>query len=406
MSDEHTPPRAQDDDIEDEQASNDELARATLRAMEDLLASLSVWPAWVDYLRKWVPATDLHARRVEVLYAVDQWIQRGLVGVLVAAGGTGKTTLLLALGICHALGILFFGRKVQRGTFVLLSSDDSQADLDGALSLVVRAMRLTAAQAATVAAKCRVVSLQQSDGCKTFTTFAAGRVELTGLEATILHAVEGIPDLVGIALDTLRQFSGGNSNDEVVIKLTIGAATYLAQRTGAYVILPHHTGKQNYRDGVTDMYAGSGSAAIADNARFVLLLQTATWKDIEGQVKRTGQERGTPLVLTSTRGSLLVKPPAPLYLYRDGFHIGHIAGAVLTREQQLDERDREVLRAIRDGCQSKRAILHRVGGKAADQSARIDNLEARGLIASQSASRSKLAFIVTAEGASWLDYRA
>src|ERR1019366_1214353 len=99
-------------------------------------------------------------------------------------------------------------------------------------------------------------------------------------EGEILRALEGIPDLVGVALDTLRQFSGGSSNDEQVIKLAIAGATAIALQTGAYVVLPHHTGKQSYREGVTDMYCGSGSAAIADNCRFVLLLQTATWSDI------------------------------------------------------------------------------------------------------------------------------
>lgn len=257
-------------------------------------------PPWVKAMQAWQPTRRVGTRTVNVQYAVDGLVRVGKVGVLVAAGGTGKTTLLLILAICHATGRPFFGQNVLPGTFVLLSNDDPLEDLECALDLVVQALRLTEEELALVDQKVRLHSLQGAAGLKTFTTSNAGSVSATGLEELVLRAVRGIPDLVGIAIDTLRQFSGGSSNDEQVIKLTIAAATEIALGTGAYVILPHHTGKQNYRDGVADMYAGSGSAAIADNCRFVLLLQTATWSDIESKVQRTGRERGDPFVLIST----------------------------------------------------------------------------------------------------------
>jgi len=332
---------------------------------------------WVEMARNWMPLIDLTTRVVQPDFAVEGLILSGKVGALVAAGGTGKTTILAYLGVCIATGRPFFGCKVKPGTFVLLSNDDGQEDLEGALSLVMKAMQLTDDEAGIVALKVRIFSLQGQNGCKVFTTNLKGATVATGLDTSILQAVGHIPDLVGIALDTLRQFSGGSSNDEQVVKLTIAAATEVAVATGAFVILPHHTGKQNFRDGVSDMYAGSGSAAIADNCRFVLLLQTATWSDIESKVRRTGQERGDPLVLISTRGSLLVKAPEPMFLHRDGFYIGRVAGAVLTRDQQLDDRDREVLRAIRAGAQSKRQIEASVKGKSTTIYRHIDDLELR-----------------------------
>jgi hypothetical protein len=366
----------------------------------------SHWPAWVEKLAAWSPPADLATRTVLVEFAVDGWIQVGKVGALIAAGGTGKTTLLLHLGTCIALGQPFFGRVVRQGTFVLLSSDDSQADLDGALTLVVQAMRLTPAEADRVAAKVRVFSLQGLDGSKTFSVPISGVPTATGLEGYVLRAVAGISDLVGMSLDTLRQFSGGSSNDEQVIKLAIAGANEIALATDAFVILPHHTGKQSFRDSITDLYCGSGSAAIADNSRFVLLLQKATWDEVADKVKRTGHERGEPLVLTSTRGSLLVRPPPPLFLARDGFAIEAIAGAVLTRDQQADQHDLDILAAVREGCQTKRAILARVGGKTTVQSARIDSLEDRGFLTnvSPNVSLTRPLFAVSQKGAKWLDW--
>lgn len=354
-------------------------------------------PEWVEKLGNWGHSTNFANRKVAVEFAVHGWIPAGKVGALVAAGGTGKTTLLLILAVCIALGRPFFGCQVLQGAFVLLSGDDSQDDLDGALVLVMQAMKLTPNDVAQVAERVRILSLLQLDGVRTFTTTVHGDVVATGLENLIAHAVQGVKNLRGIALDTLRQFSGGSSNDEQVIKLTIAGATKLALETGAFVILPHHTGKQNFREGVTDMYAGSGSAAIADNCRFVLLLQTTTWADIASKVNRTGQERGDPLVLRSTRGSLLVKAPEPMFLYRDGYHMGRVAGSVLTREQQGDERDREILRAVGGSAETKTAIAKKVRGRRTDVLARIAELEGQGYLFRPASSSGK--YKLTANGA-------
>ena len=333
---------------------------------------------WVAVLQKWQPADDLLERDAPVEFVIDGLIQAGKVGALVAAGGTGKTTLQLTLGVCLATERPFLGCRVKPGSFVLLSGDDSQEDLDGALARVVRAMRLSEAETKAVRQKVRVHSLQGLGGDKTFAAMVGNTATPTGLEDLIVDALRGVSDLRVLGLDTLRQFSGGSTNDEQVIKLSIAGATEVARQLGCAVVMSHHTGKSNFRENVTDMYCGSGSAAIADNCRFVLLLQATTWADMGDKVRRTGQERGDPLVLQSTRGSLLVKAPPPIFLHRDGFYIDRVAGAARTHEQVLDERDRAVLRAVRGGCQSKNAIACAVGGKKTAALDRIDDLEARG----------------------------
>lgn len=363
-------------------------------------------PEWVEKVLAWQPPTDLAERRVKLKWAIDGWIQQGKVGALVAAGGTGKTTLLLTLGICIATGRRFFGRQVRYGTFVLLSNDDSQDDLDNALALVVQAMRpkLTEAELGLVQTKVRVISLQGEGGIKTFSTTVGGSVLATGLDMYLMEALAGIDDLVGVALDTLRQFSGGSTNDEQVIKLTIEASNEVATATGAFVILTHHTGKQAYRESIDDMYCGSGSAAIADNSRFVLLLQAATWPDIASKVRREGHEEGRPLVLTSTRGSLTMQPPQPLYLYRDSYFLGHIEGAVMSRDQQEDERDRAILRAVREGARSKNAVYAVVKGRKTASNERVDALLGRGLLVVSGSQGGSPLLTLSGEGARFLDY--
>ena len=360
---------------------------------------------WVDAVRSWRPPVDLADCDRPVDFVVGGLIQAGKVGALVAAGGTGKTTLLLTLGVSIAIGQPFMDCEVTQGTFVLLSNDDPQGDLDVALARVVGAMKLNDGDIELVKCKVRVHSLQGLKGDKTFSASVGGTAAGTGLEDLIVEAVRGIHDLRLLALDTLRQFSGGSSNDEQVVKLTIGGATEVASRTGAAIVIAHHTGKMNFRDGITDMYCGSGSAAIADNARFVLLLQSTTWKDIESKVQRTGREAGDPLVLQSTRGSLLVKAPPPIFMHRDGFSVARIAGTTLSPAQVLDERDRVVLRAVRGGHQSKNSIASAIGGKKTSVLARIDDLESRGhlLNGSPNGSVARPQYVLTASGAKFLN---
>jgi hypothetical protein len=136
-----------------------------------------------------------------------------------------------------------------------------------------------------------------------------------------------------------------------------------------------------------------------------MLLQSTTWSDVEAKVKRTGVEKGDPLVLQSTRGSLLVKAAPPIFLHRDGFYLGAIAGASLTLDQVLDERDRKVLAAVRSGASSKNAIFSMVKGKKTFVMAAIDDLEARGHIVNSSptGSQTRPNFTLTASGAKILE---
>jgi len=108
------------------------------------------------------------------------------------------------------------------------------------------------------------------------------------------------------------------------------------------------------------------------------------------------------VVLTSTRGSLLLKAPPPMCLCRDGFRISRIAGAVLTQAQLLDKRDAAILRAVMVGATTKNAICDRVGGKRQTVLQHIADLIERGHIrddsGSQSGSQKGPVLVITTSG--------
>ena len=196
-------------------------ARSAARNAEPAAEPVDEAASWVEAVRDYRPELDIEARQHAVEWAVEDWIQRGKVGALVAGGGTGKTTILMMLGICIALGWPFFGQRVQRGSFLLLSADDDQHDLDAVLALLCRALKLSPEDFAIVAVKLRLVSIIGLAGTRTFTTTVRGDILATDLPEVMHTATEGMTDLVGVALDTLRQFCGGSSNEEQVIKLTL-----------------------------------------------------------------------------------------------------------------------------------------------------------------------------------------
>lgn len=363
---------------------------------------------WVTRVRTYEPPEFVATGNIPpVEWCVDGWIQRGLAGVLVAGGGTGKTTLMLLIAVCHATGRPFMGRAVRRGKAVILSNDDTQANLDAALALVVRACALSETEMLLVRMKVTVVSLLGLDGPKAFTANVKGEVVETDLLYSLQDATAEMNDLVCLVLDTARQFAGGPTNDEQVMKLLIGGATEFAATRQCYVVVPHHTGKANYRDATRDMYSASGSAAISDNSRFVLLLMAVTWGEISDRVQRTGNEDGDPMVLMSTRGSLRVKAPPPIYMIRNDYDIRPISGSLMTKDQQADKRDCEILQAVRKGAQTKQAIEAVVRGRATDTRQRVGDLLQRGHLIysepSESGRQTRPRLIVSASGGRLLD---
>ena len=100
----------------------------------------------LDLRRQYKQLYNPSAKRVEIVDVpplqfamVDGLIPAGKVGTFVSAGGGGKTSLLMKLGISIATGQSWFGFDLlERGATVLLSGEDDQEDLDGALAELLK----------------------------------------------------------------------------------------------------------------------------------------------------------------------------------------------------------------------------------------------------------------------------
>ncbi len=341
---------------------------------------------WVQALKDYQPPLQAWHEPPPIRWAVDGLIRAATVGGLVAPGATGKTTLLITLGICHALDRPFMGRKVQQGGFLLLSLDDAQEDLDAAVGLVLKAMDLTGEDVEEVGKYLRVLSLQGWNGPRTFNVPGTpGQLDVQMVQA-LCDACNAVPQLVGVCVDTLRQFAGGPTNDEQTIMAVSSSCAMIAVKTGAYFVIPHHTGKAQAREDAGDMYAGSGSAAIADNARFLLVLSEVTERAelsrFDAQVQQD-QNDGicTVLRLSSRRGSIRHKAEGDLFIVRNGY----LMEVTAPHHQNNINRALPILNAIRDltasgESTSKNAVHAHLGGRRKLVLEKIDELVSTGLV--------------------------
>jgi hypothetical protein len=344
--------------------------------------------SWLAALMNYQPPLQSWREPPPVRWAVEGLIREGTVGALIAPGATGKTTLLITLGICHALGQPFLGRSVKQGGFLLLSLDDSQEDLDAAVGEVINAQRLSEREVLDVAAFLRVISLQGKKGPRSFNRPGLPGAPNAQMQEVLEVACAAVPDLVGVSVDTLRQFAGGPTNAEEVIMQVYSICAAVSTCTGAYFAITHHTGKQGAREDAGDMYAGSGSAAIADNARFVLVLaeekDRATLARID--LKTQGNQahgKETVLCLGSRRGSIRHQAQKDVLIVRRGFLLE--AAAI---QEAGDARTLQILDAIAAEVDagrkpSKNAVFKAIGGNRNTVFAEIDELIECGLVAGQ-----------------------
>lgn len=325
----------------------------------------------VDLIKKWQPADTVKITEIrEIKYYVEGLIQSRLSGSLVSQGGTGKTSILMILGIETALGGLWFGNRVSQGSFVLLSLDDAQEDLDSCFAMILKSRSFNSGELDLIRRSVRLISLRGLKNSIKFAQKDGQGFKSTGLDLALIEALSGIPDLRCVALDTLRQFAGGTTNDDQLVTVATKAITAIADHCGCSAIVNHHGTKQGAREGLVDQYSGAGSGALADNLRFVLNLAVVKAEDARkmlnlNAIDNHALDRGsTILELTDTRGSLLRKTIAPIYIIREDYSFNLVEATKKTKVEQNMEKFVEVAKIIqKKGPLSRKVIYDIVKGR-------------------------------------------
>lgn len=203
-------------------------------------------------------------------YIWEYRIPRGsrIAGSLSAAGGTGKTSMLMGLGLARAQAKDYLGIKTRPGSTVFISSEEKAEDYERK----VKAWSLNdlTFDYEAVARNLLVIDVV-GKGLK-LATVERGRYQTNRQDvlrlAEVIRARAPGADLV--VMETASRLGPDETNEGHAALVT--ACEELSGLVGATVLVVGHVSKAAARERTGDAYAGRGGSSLTDNGRFSLTL--------------------------------------------------------------------------------------------------------------------------------------
>ncbi len=293
------------------------------------------------------------------------------VGILIAPGATGKTTLLLFEAIHIVLALPLYGLEIRRpGPVLILTAEDSREMLVARLRSIAGEMDLTDEQIRQVMAGVRISDVSGA-GFKLTEVFADVVTPATTIDQIIAGCGQLRP--VMIVIDPAVSFGVGESRVNDAEQGLVEAARKLRRALNCCVRYVHHSGKQNARERTVDQYSGRGGSSFADGARMVAVLQNMTadeWLEATGQELEDGDTG-----LRLARPKISYAPPAgDIFIRRSGYEFQRVNSAsngmaalleanasMLWRllESELKEGRRHSKNSLESVCELRRAELRK-----------------------------------------------
>lgn len=194
-------------------------------------------------------------------FAIERIAPKGMVTLLVAEGGVGKTMLKQIAGTAIATGSDFFGLQTMKGAAAGIFAEDPDAVLH------IRQTRICTTTGTELSQlRGKWFMLPQGDG--PLVLWHDG--EPTELLLKLEHDLAKIPDLQLLTLDNVALLYSDNEIERIAVTAFMGYLNRLAARLNIAIILSTHNSKSS--DGST-LRLASGSTAWINAARSVIELK-------------------------------------------------------------------------------------------------------------------------------------
>jgi RecA-family ATPase len=255
------------------------------------------------------------------------------VGVMVAPGGTGKTTLILYEMACIALNRPLYGLDICRpGWCLYVTAEDSREILVARLREITSAMELTDTERQIVMG--RVLIWDVTGMQKKLVTLRDSNVELTNLADDIIKTYIIDPPVLSV-FDPVVSFGASESlvNDNEQGLITAGRR--IVRGLGCCVRFVAHTGKANARGKTLDQYSSRGGSALPDGTRMTAVMQS--WQPDDDRKLPAGLNYSPESSITFlARPKLSYAPPnLPLiWIKRTGWNFEHMTEIPVSDEQR------------------------------------------------------------------------
>lgn len=238
------------------------------------------------------------------------------VGVRVAPGGMGKTTLELFEAVHIVLGWPLFGLPVRRpGGVLIVTAEDCRGILVARLREICNALELTADEIARVRDGIRIADLSARPA--KITAIVDDIVAPNYRVDEIIDACRANPPVL-VVFDPAISFGVGERRVNDAEQALVEAGRRIREALGCAVKFIHHSGQASAREKLTDQYAGRGGTAFADGCRMVHVLQSLSPDEFRTATGRTLDDGETGLILARPKLSYC-PPQPPLYLVRRGY---------------------------------------------------------------------------------------
>jgi len=211
-------------------------------------------------------------------YVLEDLLPRGVVGGIMAAGGVGKSFLLLQIAFALATATTFGPfRPTGKIKTLYVAGEDPEWELHRRAYLIADQMGLSGspglsenlAPVSTVGQIGPLIALDENSNPAT-----------TPAYDWLRSSIEALAGLEVLILDPMSRFYGLNENDNSHATAWIFALERLAQAHGLTVLFAHHEPKSARTMELRDS-AGRGASALRDGCRWTAALRWMTDKDAE-----------------------------------------------------------------------------------------------------------------------------
>jgi hypothetical protein len=246
-------------------------------------------PLWQSSTARWTNRPP-----PELQWTINELIPRGMVTLLVAEGGAGKSLLMQSSCVVLPLGLPFLGKATLPGAAAGFLAEDPEEILHRRYASLCAHYRIAPAAIET---RCFIKSYFAEDK----TLWESGKP--TGLMLGLEAGLRTVRDLVLLCIDNAALVYEGKENDRTEVTRFMAALNAMAYRLNIGLLLSTHKSKSD--DG-SQMRAASGSTAWINASRHVLELLSES-KDSEPHLRviKSNHARPGEKIKLAWSGSIL-----------------------------------------------------------------------------------------------------
>lgn len=271
-----------------------------------------------------------------------QWLLKdlvvlGKVAAVVAPGGHSKSQWLLqvAVGVATGLPVAEHWEIGTQGRVLVYFAEDDQEEVHRRLHRINQHLKLQGHKGheSHMIDRLRLHSTVGMDTLLT-RTGTSGEVERTTIIDRICAEAELIDDLKLIIIDPISRFRGGEENSNEDATRFVEALETIAKRTGATVMVSHHTNKGSYQaDSDPSQGAARGASALTDGLRWQMNLGRPSQKQLDS-IGANNQHAGRFVVATVTKTNYSAFPEPVILERLDGGYLSAVSASTAQQAWQ------------------------------------------------------------------------